>query len=153
MARVAVAVERAIASELPGRFGLILDAWTHSSEHYHAVFGCYKIGGKVKMPLLCMAPLLNKPNDDLSAVAHREFLAEMLPRDFGRQLYQCVFIVGDNCSVNRRLATLVGVPLIGCASHRLNRSVQHHLQEHEEDLAVVQALMIKLRTLNQSAKL
>ncbi|KAG6967622.1 hypothetical protein JG688_00006223 [Phytophthora aleatoria] len=74
-----------------------------------------------------MAPILNEPNDDLSAVAHREFLAEMLPRDFGRQLYQCVFIVGDNCS--------------------------HHLQEHEEDLAVVQALMVKLRTLNQSAKL
>ncbi|KAF1795714.1 hypothetical protein GQ600_11941 [Phytophthora cactorum] len=86
-------VERPIASELPERFGLILDAWTHSSEHYLAVFGCYEIGGKVKMPLLCMAPLLNEPNDDLSAVAHREFLAEMLPRDFGRQLYQCVFIL------------------------------------------------------------
>ncbi|KAF1787098.1 hypothetical protein GQ600_26562 [Phytophthora cactorum] len=107
MARVAVVVERAIASELPECIGLILDAWTHSSEHYLAVFGCYEIGGKVNMPLLCMASLLNEPNDDLSAVAHREFIAEILPRDFGRQLYQCVFIVGDNCSVNRRLATLV----------------------------------------------
>ncbi|ETL47267.1 hypothetical protein L916_02982 [Phytophthora nicotianae] len=36
---------------------------------------------------------------------------------------------------------------------KLNRAVQHELQEHEADLAEVQALMIKLRTLTQSAKL
>ncbi|ETO82711.1 hypothetical protein F444_03191 [Phytophthora nicotianae P1976] len=36
---------------------------------------------------------------------------------------------------------------------QLNRAVQHELQEHEADLAEVQALTIKLRTLTQSAKL
>ncbi|ETO62560.1 hypothetical protein F444_19540 [Phytophthora nicotianae P1976] len=150
---VTVAVERSIASEMPKIFGLILDGWTHLSEHYIAVFACYEVNGQVKTPLLCMAPLMNEPDDDLSAVAHREFLANMLSRDFGKQLDQCVFLVGDNCSVNKRLATLIGVPLIGCASHRLNRAVQHELQEHKADLAEVQALMIKLRTLTQSAKL
>ncbi|KAG3044645.1 hypothetical protein PC121_g21778 [Phytophthora cactorum] len=153
MEGVVLAVERSIASEMPDIFGLILDGWTHLSEHYLAVFACYEVNGKVKTPLLCMASLLNEPDDDLSAVAHMEFLANMLPRDFGKQLQQCVFIVGDNCSVNRRLATLVNGPLVGCASHRLNLAVQQQLEDHEDNLAEVQALMIKLRTLTQSAKL
>ncbi|ETO71676.1 hypothetical protein F444_12029 [Phytophthora nicotianae P1976] len=147
---VARAVERGIASEMPERCGLILDGWTHCSKHYVAVFACYELSGKSKTPLFSMTPLLNDEDDDLSAVAHREFLADMLPRDFGRQVHECVFLVGDNCSVNRRLAMLVGV---GCASHQLNCAVQRELQEHENDLAAVQALMIKLRTLTQSAKL
>ncbi|KAF1782186.1 hypothetical protein GQ600_4570 [Phytophthora cactorum] len=75
----------------------------------------------------------------------------MLPRDYGVQIEQCRFLVGDNCAVNRLLATLMGVPLVGCASHRLNRAVQHDLAQHEEDVAAVQTLMIKLRTLTQSA--
>ncbi|RLN69417.1 hypothetical protein BBJ28_00010363 [Nothophytophthora sp. Chile5] len=153
MEGVVLAVERSIASEMPDIFGLIIDGWSHMSEHYLAVFAFYKVDGKVKIPLLCMAPLLNEEDDDLSARAHREFLADMLPRDFGKQLHQCVVLVGDNCSVNRRLATLMGVPLVGCASHRLNLAVQQDLQGHEADLAQLQTLMAKLRTLTQSAKL
>ncbi|KAG6589329.1 uncharacterized protein IUM83_19911 [Phytophthora cinnamomi] len=99
-----------------------------------------------------MAPLLNEKDDGLSAAAHREFLADMLPRDFGKQLNQCVFISGDNCSIDRRLATLVGVPLVGCASHRLNRAVQQQLEDHKTNLAEVQALMVKLRTLTHICK-
>eukprot|EP00644_Phytophthora_capsici_P008312 jgi/Phyca11/114634/e_gw1.26.394.1 len=77
----------------------------------------------------------------------------MLPRDFGKQLEACLFIVGDNCTVNRLLATLIGVPLVGCASHRLNRAVQVDMKQYEDDLSGVQALMVRLRTLKQSAKL
>ncbi|KAG3013890.1 hypothetical protein PC120_g13026 [Phytophthora cactorum] len=134
MEGVVLAVERSITSEMPDIFGLILDEWTHLFEHYLAVFACYEVNGKVKTPLLCMAPLLNEPDDDLSVVTHMEFLANMLPRDFGKQLQQCVFIVGDNCSVNRRLATLVNVPLVGCASHRLSLAMQQQLEDHEDDL-------------------
>ncbi|EGZ27413.1 hypothetical protein PHYSODRAFT_471883 [Phytophthora sojae] len=77
----------------------------------------------------------------------------MLPRDYGVQLAQCRFLVADNCAVNRRLATLMSLPLVGCASHRLNLAVQADMASHEEALAAVQALMVKLRTLTQSAKL
>ncbi|ETM98322.1 hypothetical protein PPTG_19612 [Phytophthora nicotianae INRA-310] len=45
------------------------------------------------------------------------------------------------------------VPLIGCASHRLNRAVAAQLKEHADDLDLVQTLMLKLRTLTQSAEL
>ncbi|ETP05005.1 hypothetical protein F441_18303 [Phytophthora nicotianae CJ01A1] len=131
----------------------MFDGWTHASEHYVAWFACDEVNGVLVTPLLAMAPLINEPDDNLSARSHYEFLATMLPRDYGVQIDQCRFVVGDNCSVNRSLAILMRVPLVGCASHRLNRAVQHYLLQHEEDLAAVQALMIKLKTLTQSAKL
>ncbi|ETN17096.1 hypothetical protein PPTG_04998 [Phytophthora nicotianae INRA-310] len=65
----------------------------------------------------------------------------------------CVFLVGDNCTANHRLATLMDIPRIGCASHRLSRAVAAQLKEHAGDLDLVQTLMLKLRTLTQSAKL
>ncbi|ETN16032.1 hypothetical protein PPTG_06264 [Phytophthora nicotianae INRA-310] len=39
-----------------------------------------------------------------------------------------MFVVGDNCAVNKRLAHLMGVPLVGCASHRLNLAVRRFLK-------------------------
>jgi hypothetical protein len=44
------------------------------------------------------------------------------------------FICGDNTSCNPKLARLIGdhinqpVPLIGCASHKLNLAVLHHVE-------------------------
>ncbi|KAG3000972.1 hypothetical protein PC129_g17990 [Phytophthora cactorum] len=45
------------------------------------------------------------------------------------------------------------VPLVGCASHRLNLAVRDFLGPHEAALDQVQLLVRKLRTLNQAAKL
>ncbi|ETI56083.1 hypothetical protein F443_01335 [Phytophthora nicotianae P1569] len=146
-------VEGAIAADLPERFGIIFDGWSHASEHFIAVFAWYEVDEAIRCPLLSMAPLVNEETDDLSAATHQAFLRTMLLRDYNKRLEQCVFLMGDNCSVNRRLATLMGVPLVGCASHRLNRAVAAELSEHAEDLDLVQTLMLKLRTLTQSAKL
>ncbi|KAG3107744.1 hypothetical protein PI124_g8979 [Phytophthora idaei] len=121
----------------------------HASEHYIARLCCFKKDDELVTGL---APLTNEPNDDLSARTHLEFLTKMLPRDYGVQIEQCCSLV-ENCSVNRLFATLMGVPLVGCASRRLNRAVQHDLAQHEEDLVAVKTLMIQLRTLTQSASL
>ncbi|KAG3102502.1 hypothetical protein PI125_g14130 [Phytophthora idaei] len=47
----------------------------------------------------------------------------------------------------------MNVPLIGYASHRFNRAVATELAEKAGNLDLVQSLMLKLRTLNQPAKL
>ncbi|KAG3108295.1 hypothetical protein PI125_g11958 [Phytophthora idaei] len=151
MVNLTRAVERNIAGKMPERFGLILNGWTHAFEHYIAVYAHYEV--HVKTPLLCLAPLINEEEEDRSARGHMEFLATMLPRDYGKQLGQCCFLVADNCAVSRRLATLMGVPLVGCASHRLNRAVQVEMEDYEDDLVAVQKLTIRMRTLTQSAKL
>ncbi|KAG2840055.1 hypothetical protein PC129_g3290 [Phytophthora cactorum] len=98
------AVERSIAAEMPERFGLVFDGWSNASEHYVAVFAWYEVADEVRCPLLCMAPLVNEESDDLSAATHRTFLSEVLLRDYNKRLELCRFLVGDNCSVNRRLA-------------------------------------------------
>ncbi|KAG6976227.1 hypothetical protein JG688_00001584 [Phytophthora aleatoria] len=75
-------VERYISAKILERHGLILDGWSHASEHFVAVFACYEVDGVMKTPLLCMAPLPNKPDEDLSARGHYELLAGMLSRDY-----------------------------------------------------------------------
>ncbi|GMF41500.1 unnamed protein product [Phytophthora fragariaefolia] len=102
-------VERSIAAEIPDHFGLIFDGWTHAA--FIAVFVCYEVEGVRKTPLLSMAPLLNALEEDITARGHMEFLANMLPRDFGKQLTQCLFVVANNCSVNGLLVTLMGAPV------------------------------------------
>ncbi|KAE9255765.1 hypothetical protein PF004_g455 [Phytophthora fragariae] len=77
----------------------------------------------------------------------------MLPRDYGKQVTHCLFLVSDNCAENRPLATRMGVSLVGCVNHLLNRPVQADVEQHEEDLATFQSLMVRLRMLKQSAQL
>ncbi|KAE8952353.1 hypothetical protein PR001_g33327, partial [Phytophthora rubi] len=101
MESVAQLVGLDIAGELPDRFGLMLDGWSHASVHYVAVFVCYAVNGVAKYALLSMAPIIQEPNDDLSARTHREYLAGVL-ETFGKALSDCVYLVGDNCSVNKR---------------------------------------------------
>ncbi|ETP05659.1 hypothetical protein F441_17771 [Phytophthora nicotianae CJ01A1] len=128
MGSLARSVERVIAAEMPDRFGLIFDGWTHASEHYIAVYARCEVDGVAKTPPLCIAPLLNDEEEDLLARGHMAFLATMLPRDYGMQLGICCLLVADNCSVNRRLTTLTGALLVGCASHRLNRQSNSNWQ-------------------------
>ncbi|KAG2793170.1 hypothetical protein PC129_g22992 [Phytophthora cactorum] len=61
----------------------MLDGMMHASEHYIARLCCFKKDGELVTGLLGMAPLTNEPNDDLSARTLLEFLAKMLPRDYG----------------------------------------------------------------------
>ncbi|OWZ02339.1 hypothetical protein PHMEG_00026113 [Phytophthora megakarya] len=227
-------VERLIAAEMLAPFGLILDDWSHTSEHFIAFFAWYEEYDVMK-PLLSKAPyrtmrrnravqsgmqqhekelftvqslmvrlrtlkqspkLRKKTPLRLHLVVTDDALVDVLPAPVsnkwlrelqndlkniapclrliketthtatnfgphadialspeGVQVGQSRFQVGDNCAVNRLFTTLLGVPLVGCASHRLNRAVQQDMTQHKDDLAAVQALMIKLWTLTQSAKL
>ncbi|ETM32920.1 hypothetical protein L914_19784, partial [Phytophthora nicotianae] len=91
-----------------------------------------------------MAPLVSYPIDH-SAATHLTFLREMLMRDYNKRVEDCLFIVGDNCYANQRLANLLSVSLVGCASHRLSLAVESFFREVSDDL--------DKESLNQSAKL
>ena len=96
--------------------------------------------------------IINEPDDNHNAESHEVAIATMLTY-FGKTISQCGVIVGDNCSVNKRFARIMSVPLVGCASHRLNLAVAVLAVPFEAELSKIQQLMIKLKTLNQSAKL
>ncbi|OWZ09867.1 hypothetical protein PHMEG_00017365 [Phytophthora megakarya] len=91
---VTKAVEKRIGEEMPDKFGLLLDGWSHGTKYYL-----------------------------------------------------------ENCAVNKHLARLMGGPLMGCASHRINIAVRTLLEPHEAEPEQVQSLMKRLRTLTQAAKL
>ncbi|KAG2884319.1 hypothetical protein PC119_g25614 [Phytophthora cactorum] len=136
-----------VAAEMPAKFGLMLYGFSFDSEHYITVYGCYNFNGKAQYSLLAMAPLVADPSTDRSVASHVAFLREMLTRDYSKRLDDCLLVVRDNCATNQRMATLMGVPLVGCASHRLALAVQGRFSEASEDLDQVKKLMTKLKVL------
>ncbi|ETO82003.1 hypothetical protein F444_03769 [Phytophthora nicotianae P1976] len=74
-------------------------------------------------------------------------------RIYNKTTDMVTFIVGDNCNTNQKIATLLGVPLVGCASHRFNLAINPFHAEYEAELATVNDLMIQLRHCNNAARL
>ncbi|EQC28160.1 hypothetical protein SDRG_11436 [Saprolegnia diclina VS20] len=65
---------------------------------------------------------------------------------FNKTIDNVGFIVGDNCATNKAVADHLHIPLVGCASHRLNLAVQAYLQQHEHLIQTIHVLMVRLKT-------
>ncbi|KAG2979570.1 hypothetical protein PC110_g12308 [Phytophthora cactorum] len=133
MESVTCAVEKAIGTEMPKKFGLILDGWSYGTEHFLAVYSSYETSYGPQYRLLSMAHVMQAADDNLTVDSHMAVITRFLP-----------FM---------RLANIMDVPLVDCTSHRLNLAVKRFLEPHEEDLENVQVLMRKLSTLKEAAKL
>ncbi|KAE9274409.1 hypothetical protein PR003_g29614, partial [Phytophthora rubi] len=72
---------------------------------------------------------------------------------YNKKLDMVASIVGDNCATNQSVATKLGVPLVGCASHRFNLAVNRFLADSEPLLTQVNTLMSKLSQANNFAQL
>ena len=138
--RLTEKVEEKIQQKLPQSFGLIIDGWSHNAVHYVAVFAVFEgEGALAETPLLAIAPLLRE--EDRSAKGHFDYIVYLLSV-FNRNLSSVAFLVSDNQNLNRNLASeYLRVPMVGCASHRLNLAVKHYLKPHEDLLTKIQSLM------------
>jgi hypothetical protein len=156
----------------PKRFGLIFDSWTCNSEHYTAIFITWTDDkDTVQLFNLCCGVQDESEADDLvfTAEAMGDYFVDEL-QIVGLNLFEHIdFVCGDNCAVNKRFATLItnkilhekgtnnawSVPLVGCASHRLNLARQDFYSSPDNAPAIekVDQLMTKLRTLKNSSKL
>jgi hypothetical protein len=144
-------VEKKVANSLPSQFGIIIDGWKEGTTHYIAVFASFPgDGGVGKYPLLAIAP----PFDETSYTAenHKAFIADVLEL-FGRSLDNLIYLVADNASVNTCLADLLGIPMLGCASHRFNLACKNYLEKFEYVLQKIHSLMANLRQVKQAGKL
>jgi hypothetical protein len=75
--------------------------------------------------LLAFTPLLEEEN--YTSQNHKEsmeFILEVYDKDISTNV---ICLVGENCNVNKALADLCDLPLIGCAAHRFNLAVQAYL--------------------------
>ncbi|KAH9111106.1 hypothetical protein LEN26_013546 [Aphanomyces euteiches] len=153
-------VESEVSSILPTKSGLMFDGWSSRNEHFLAVFAVFAAGGKLTTPLLSMAPLIDSELscDDSREVSHgaREhqlFLGTILA-NYGRDLESVSFMVCDNCGVNRRVSKNLGVPMISCASHRLNLAVKKYMETfYADEVECVRRVMVALKTLNNGVRL
>ncbi|KAK1938966.1 hypothetical protein P3T76_009041 [Phytophthora citrophthora] len=143
-------VETAISQEMPDSIGITFDGWHSGSTYYVGVYAIYVVDDSPRRVLLALAPLLAE--NDFGADSHIEFIVATLAV-FDKQPGCVRFIVGDNCITNQAIATRMGLPLVVCASHRLNLATQQHVSTHKNLLAQVNELMCQLRTKKNAATL
>ncbi|RLN11165.1 hypothetical protein BBJ28_00007144 [Nothophytophthora sp. Chile5] len=143
-------VEGEISRKIPSKYALIFDGWSVNSDHFVAVFVSYSKEGRATKHLLSFAPLPDETNQ--SALNHKDFIIRTLEY---LRFDPCgeVCLVGDNCSTNVATARLLGVPLLGCASHRLNLAAERVLKKYETELDLIAGVMRKLSTTNPAGHL
>ena len=145
-----IEVEKKVSKELPEKFGIVIDGWSERIRHFIAVFASYAQGENAKMTLLAIAPPVDEENFD--AASNKDFIGYVLGL-FNKSFDNLIFLVGDNASVNKRLADLLQVPFIGCASHRFNLAFKDFLVSFEGTLTKINDLMKTLRNMKQAGKL
>uniref|UniRef100_H3GNN0 HAT C-terminal dimerisation domain-containing protein n=1 Tax=Phytophthora ramorum TaxID=164328 RepID=H3GNN0_PHYRM len=116
MAETTKAVERAIAAIIPSIFGVMYDGWLCFVEHFVATYIVFWRDDQLHCVLLAVAPL---DEADQSAASHVAFIRNILAI-YGQSPAHLRFLIGDNCATIQLTATMFGIPLVGCASHRLN---------------------------------
>ncbi|KAE9086916.1 hypothetical protein PF010_g19920 [Phytophthora fragariae] len=148
MRHVALAFGHIIAKEMGQSFGLLFDGWTCHSLHFLAIFVVYEWNGERSQRLLSLSPM----DDDQTAPAHLEHI-ETVMGVYDKNIGMVRFVDGDNCATNQSLATLTGIPLIGCASHRFSLAFKRFLEGYQTQIDQAQNLMIQLHhTKNAAAR-
>jgi hypothetical protein len=168
MGAVVELMEKDLAHKLPKKFGFAFDGWSDHCVHYLAVFA---LGDFVPYEG-CVLPGFSpfEQEDDLSSDQHGLYLTNLV-QHYEQCVNNVIFLVGDNCSTNRKFARDHGIPLIGCNSHKLNLAVNWFLGMDKRDdnipdaqctavqldccqlLKVLSNLMSKLKTIKGKAKL
>ena len=156
-------VERQLAPTHPSSESCLMGG-QHQNEHYIARFAVYMSDGVPEQAMLSMAPLLVSDEDIIDdnltvaqvahgAQQHTDYLASMLDY-YHRGIDSVSFLVGDNCSVIRKMARDLQIPLIGCASHRLNLAVKMLIEtKYNTVVEKVHTLMVSLKSLNNAVAL
>ena len=101
-------------------------------------------------PMLSFTTVLDGTN--FSAASHQEMISDSL-RGYERISSDVNYIVADNCSTNKALAIVMGVPLIGCASHRFNLAVGQYLKSFDVGIGNISERMKLLRGPKRRANL
>ncbi len=121
---------------------------------YNAI--CTETGMQIPTQcLLSMKPLLANEIEGLTAADHLTHQSRVL-NIYGRVTEDVLCIVGDKCSVNRRMAGDLNVPLLGCGSHKFNLAVRTWIKQLPHLLSIigkVASVMKKASTLKIAAKL
>lgn len=125
------------------------DGWYHTSVHYVAIYAVRNVDSKHRERLLFPFPLNDRSQD---AEVHIEIFKCVLSL-YIKDVAMVAFPVADNCSTKKRIATLLDLPLVECASHRYNLAVSRFLAMYDAEQPAVKDLMVQLRHCNNASEL
>ncbi|KAG3134997.1 hypothetical protein PC128_g26121 [Phytophthora cactorum] len=148
MRHVAAKVGARIAVDMNGQFGLMFDGWTSCTTHFVTIYAIFTKDGILSQVLLSISPA----EYGQSAEAYLEMIDAVLEL-YNKDSAMIMFIVADNCATNQAIATRLGVPHIGCASHPFSLAVCRYLEDYKPLIDQVQTLCIQLRYPNNAAEL
>jgi hypothetical protein len=137
--RVADRVGNTIGKEIGEFFGIMFDGWSSGTRHFIAVFVVYHGAAGLCERLIGLSAMM----DGQTADAHIEFIESILAV-YDKDLSMIKFLVADNCSTNRSVATKLEIPRIGRASHRFNLAMVRFLSDSEDLINKIQRLMMSL---------
>jgi len=134
-------VRSVISAKLPSKFCICFDAWTENKNHFVGIYAIHNddYNNSVNL-LLGFTTLLDESN--WTAQNYADTIIYIL-ESFGKSIINVICLVGDNCNTNKRLANILNLPLIGCASHKLNLAVENYLEDFTV-IKVINQLMTKL---------
>uniref|UniRef100_H3H146 Uncharacterized protein n=1 Tax=Phytophthora ramorum TaxID=164328 RepID=H3H146_PHYRM len=132
--KIGVLIEKAMGK----LSGVMWNGWSHSSVHYVVVYCMYHVNGKRRERLLALSPIEESSQD---AEVHIEMFMRVLAL-YNKNTSMVALLVGDSCSTNQKIATLLELPLVGCASHRYNLAVNRYLAAYETELAALNHRML-----------
>lgn len=163
-------VENKIGDEMvKARFGAIMhDGWTKGGVHYIGIFSCYLVRDDIgrltpQITLLAVSPMgkvrdenevtdpeLTKEQETVKfdADAHRNFFGETMKWYKVNAKKWIRASIADNTTTNLKIARDMGIPHVGCNSHKLNLDVERFVRNDSE----LSALIEKTHTLMTSAK-
>ncbi|KAI8894701.1 hypothetical protein BC833DRAFT_603924 [Globomyces pollinis-pini] len=143
-------VEKKIADSLPDQFGIIIDGWNEDSTYHIALFANFDGHEVGPYPLLAIAPPIDET--DFTIESHH-FIIECVLERYGKSSKNLIYLVAENTVVNTGLADLLGIPMIGCASHRFHLACKKYLEGSERILQKIQSLMMTLQQRKHARKL
>ncbi|ETP31798.1 hypothetical protein F442_19367, partial [Phytophthora nicotianae P10297] len=114
MRHVASKVGSRISTDMGNQFGLMFDGWTSGIYHFIAIYAVFTKEGALHEVLLAMSPAENGQTAD----AHIGMIDAVLDL-YKKEPSMVLFLVADNCSTNRTVATRMGVPLVGHCAFQL----------------------------------
>jgi hypothetical protein len=139
--RISEVIQEKIAAQLPNRFGLVMDSWKQGENLYRALFASYvDTKGVAQYPFL-WSFAFDEPTFSTSNL--KEFVQDVLEA-YGKGVENVMYLVTEYNTVHTSLADELGIPMIGCASHRFDVACHAFLQSSEPILERIQCLMYTL---------
>ena len=134
------------------KFALIMNGWSAGTTHFIGLFASYSNGlADPGSTLLAFSPFIDESN--FGADQHVNFINWVVTKVYRKEMVCITCTTSDNCSTNKKVAELLGVPMLGCASHKLNLAVGEFCSEFSDIIDRIHDMMVRLRQLKMAGTL